>query len=228
MYQLRVRLNEETRAKIKLRVEFVPAPIWQFNLRSKEGLGKYRWDKYRRKLITEGHNKCRICGSTEKLEGHEVWRYKNGSRGSIAKLVRVEIVCQECHFIKHWGQAQRVASNAGLLALKRHFRKVNRCSEADFDRHITAKISTWKRRSSNPNWKIDWGDFEPAVEEAAAARQKWTARHPQPKRRFGRAPITSGLPRQAAVFGVRRHVSKVPLSNIAHRRRPLSRFETSG
>ena len=36
MYQLRVRLNEETRAKIKLRVEFVPAPIWQFNLRSKQ------------------------------------------------------------------------------------------------------------------------------------------------------------------------------------------------
>jgi hypothetical protein len=34
------------------------------------------------------------------------------------------------------------------------------------------------------------------------------------KRRFGRAPITSGLPRPADVFGVRRHVSKVPISEV--------------
>jgi hypothetical protein len=31
------------------------------------------------------------------------------------------------------------------------------------------------------------------------------------KRCFGGAPITSGLPRQADLFGVRQHVSKVPI-----------------
>jgi hypothetical protein len=178
--------------QFKLRVELVPEPIWQFNLRSKEGLGKYRWDKYRRKLIAEGHNKCSICGSTEKLEGHEVWRYKSGSRGSIAKLVRVEIVCQKCHFIKRWGQAQRVASNAGLLALRRHFRKVNRCSQADFDRHLATSVATWKRRSANPNLEIDWGDFKPAVKEAAAARQKWSESNPQHDVDNDFYPITPG------------------------------------
>jgi hypothetical protein len=33
-------------------------------------------------------------------------------------------------------------------------------------------------------------------------------------RHFGRAPITSGLPQQADVFGVRRHVSKVPKTDL--------------
>jgi hypothetical protein len=36
------------------------------------------------------------------------------------------------------------------------------------------------------------------------------------KRRFGRAPITSGLPRQADVFIVRRHVSKVPTTDVRY------------
>jgi hypothetical protein len=56
---------------------------------------------------------------------------------------------------------------------------VNECSEADFDRHITASSVIWKRRSANSNWEINWGDFKPAVEDAAAARQKWRESHPQ-------------------------------------------------
>jgi hypothetical protein len=43
----------------------------------------------------------------------------------------------------------------------------------------------------------------------------WPMVAPGQKRRFGRASITSGLPRQADVFGVRRHVSKMPTSDIA-------------
>jgi hypothetical protein len=112
--------------EFKLRVELVPEPIWQFNLRSQEGLGKYRWDRYRRKLIAEGQNSCTICGSTKKLEGHEVWRYKSGSRVSVAKLVRVEIICQKCHFIKHWGPSAEGCLKCWTVSLETAFSKGER------------------------------------------------------------------------------------------------------
>jgi hypothetical protein len=38
---------------------------------------------------------------------------------------------------------------------------------------------------------------------------------PGQKRRFDRRPVTSGLPQQADIFRVRRHVSKVPQADLA-------------
>jgi hypothetical protein len=55
--------------------------------------------------------------------------------------------------------------------LIRHFIKVNHCSRAAFDRHEKRATTEWLIRNKK-QWKIDWGQFKAAVEEAAAARER--------------------------------------------------------
>lgn len=166
---------------LKLRIELVPAPLWGINLRSnKTGLGKWRWTKLRRRALESCGGKCIICKSPIKPQGHEVWEYRDRPRVCIAKLVRVEIVCQACHHINHWGRTNQliwlgVISDEGRLALRKHFRTVNRCLQKDFDRHEKRSFARWKVQSEK-KWKVDWGDFQPAITEAKMARRAWAER----------------------------------------------------
>jgi hypothetical protein len=99
-----------------------------------------------------------------------------------AVLLRVEIVCIDCHDIYHWGRTTKLFQ-AGIISgdrygfLRKHFRKVNGCRQQVFDDHFLSSARIWSRRSKK-RWKIDWGDFEPAVAEAKAAREAWAARNP--------------------------------------------------
>lgn len=102
--------------RLKLRLQLVPSNLWEFNLRSEEhGLGLYRWRKLRKDLVNECQGRCCICGSTEKLHGHEVWLYKEAGRLGVAKLERVEIVCWNCHNIMHWGHTVQMVA-AGIFS----------------------------------------------------------------------------------------------------------------
>ena len=55
--------------RLKLRIELIPKPLWEQNLRSSDGLGKFRWDKLRQTLIETNGARCAICGGTKKLRG---------------------------------------------------------------------------------------------------------------------------------------------------------------
>jgi hypothetical protein len=131
-----------------------------------------------------GQTSCAICGGTERLHGHEVWKYRERPRPkqSIAKLVRVEMICQKCHNINHWGLttillAAGYIGNEGFLGLRKHFRTVNNCQQKDFDRHIEISFAVHRRRSSK-KWRVDWGDFKPMLAIAKAAREAWAAKNP--------------------------------------------------
>ena len=172
------------RRRLKLKCEFVPMPLWGFNLRADQGLGKGRWDTLRRKLKESGQTSCVICGSADRLHSHEVWEYHDRSKPepSIAKLLRVEMVCRKCHDVKHWGStlkliAEGKITRAGYLGLRKHFRTVNKCSQKDFDRHLRSSLRLHQKRSAN-EWRIDWGDFRPALAVAKAAREAWAAQNP--------------------------------------------------
>jgi hypothetical protein len=102
---------------------------------------------------------------------------KLGNMMIVAKLIRVELVCEKCHHIKHWGQALGVISHNGLLALRKHFRTVNKCRQEDFDRHFERSQAIWRSRSAKM-WRVDWGEFEPLIKEAQAEREAWAARNP--------------------------------------------------
>jgi hypothetical protein len=161
--------------RLKLRLELVPKPLYGRNLRSDiEGIGRARWKRLRLQTIDVCGGKCVICGATDKLHGHEVWKYEEKKTVGTATLVKLDVVCRTCHNISHWGNTLLMI-NAGLmkhethLLFRRHFRRINRCRQADFDRHVLSSFSEWRRRSKK-KWKVDWGTFTPLVEEAVTYR----------------------------------------------------------
>lgn len=170
-----------SKLSFRLTIELVPQPLWGINLRSREGLGPWRWKKFRRSLINERGDQCEICRSRKKLHGHEIWEYQERKRVGTAKLKSVEITCQNCHDIHHWGRTKALI-DAGIVdekrhnELKRHFRKVNRCTQRKFDVHAKLALHVWRERSLK-RWKVDWAIFRNAVAEAEAARKLWWARH---------------------------------------------------
>lgn len=99
---------------MKLRIELVPKPLWGRNLRSREGLGKARWDKFRQELIRSNGGRCAICGSGDRLHGHEVWGYREKKTVGTAVLLAVEIVCMDCHDIHHWARTTQLF-RAGII-----------------------------------------------------------------------------------------------------------------
>jgi len=175
------RAKTPARTPLKLRVELIPKPLWEQNLRVRDGLGKARWDKLRRQLIEKHGARCAICGATEHLHGHEIWDYREKKTVGTVVLLRVEIVCGDCHDIHHWGRRTKLFEAGTITAerynhLKKHFRKVNHCRQEVFDNHFRLSARVWMTRSKK-RWKVDWGDFAPAVAEAKAARDAWAARN---------------------------------------------------
>jgi hypothetical protein len=61
--------------------------------------------------------------------------------------------------------------------LRKHFRKVNGCRQKAFDDHALRSARIWLKRSKK-EWRVDWGDFQPMIDEAKAAREAWPARNP--------------------------------------------------
>jgi ribosomal protein S27AE len=172
----------QKRQPLKLRIELVPEYLWGKNLRSNEGLGKWRWDKLRREIIKKNNARCATCGSTKTLHGHEVWQYREKKTVGVATLLRVEISCINCHDIRHWGRTTELFK-AGKISedrfrfLIKHFCKVNRCSQKVFAEHGRRSARASLRRSKK-KWRTDWGPFKPMVDEAKAAREAWAARNP--------------------------------------------------
>jgi hypothetical protein len=181
------------RRTLKLRIELIPKPLWEHNLRSGEGLGKARWDKLRRALVKEHGSRCAICGGVGKrLNGHEVWDYREKKTVGIAVLLRVEIICVDCHDIHHWARTTKIFEAGDITAerykyLRRHFRTVNGCRQEVFDGHFLQSVRVWEARSEK-HWKIDWGEFAPLVEQAKAARSVWTERNPHHDDYFNAGP----------------------------------------
>jgi hypothetical protein len=136
--------------------------------------------KLRKQAMTACDGKCVICGSTQKLHGHEVWKYEERKTVGRATLVRVNVICWTCHNITHWGNTARLIllgaiSHEGHMVLRKHFRRINRCRQIDFERHAQRRLVIWKRRSQL-RWKVDWGPYAAAVAEAIQARALWRQR----------------------------------------------------
>ena len=164
---------------MRLHIQLVPKPLFERTLR--EALGKARWDKLRHKLIETIGSHCEICGSTERLHGHEVWAYRVKNGTATAVFLKVQIICIDCHDIRHFARTTRLFQ-AGIISperygvLRKHFRKVNGCRQPEFDDHFRRVLRTWARRSKR-RWRIDWGGFREQVKIAKAARFKWAQNH---------------------------------------------------
>ena len=82
-------------------IELVPSTSWGkslYKLSRTKGVGfGRRWLKIRERELSRTGNKCEICGFSGKgLSCHEKWQYDEINL--IQKLVRYEIVCQNCNW----------------------------------------------------------------------------------------------------------------------------------
>jgi hypothetical protein len=176
-------VGKPSRPRLKLQFALVPQPLHFENLRAADRMGKQRWTTFRRNLIKAGHNRCVVCASAEKLNAHEVWKYID--RESVAKLVRIDMVCRKCHDVMHWGSTTRLVAEGkfkpgSIAALKKHFRTVNQCRQVEFDRCLARHEGVWRKRSLR-KWRVDWGQFETEIVKAEIGRQTWAAlRLPSP------------------------------------------------
>jgi hypothetical protein len=98
---------------------------------------------------------CTICGGTDRLHGHENWKYVERPRSGVAILVGVDAICTICHSVQRWGRIQQlvaigVMSVADERRLIRHFMKINKCTKAAFERHVTqARVLAWTKLLSD-------------------------------------------------------------------------------
>jgi hypothetical protein len=93
---------------------------------------------------------------------------------SVAKLTRIETTCKNCHLIIHWFNTRRLVaagkvSQAAYLALRRHFRTVNKCLQQDFDRHEFESFAILNSRSLM-QWRVDFGVYKSVIAKTLAER----------------------------------------------------------
>ena len=155
----------------------MPHDVWRKNLRIE--LGQHHWNKLRQSMAQKN---CATCGSTDRLESHEVWEYRERPRMSVAKLTRIETTCKKCHLIIHWFNTCRLVatgeiSQAAYLALRRHFRTVNKCLQQDFDRHEFENFAILNSRSLM-QWRVDFGVYKSVIAKIAAERTAFAITNP--------------------------------------------------
>ncbi len=146
--------------KLRLKIELVPNTSWYTSL--KRLISKKDWNKIRKEIYAKYGYRCGICGAEGRLNCHEIWEYDY--KKHIQKLKGFIALCDMCHFIKHIGLAEILASE-GKLDYKRvieHFMRVNNCDLKTFERHKEMAITIWRKRSQY-NWRVDFGEYNNIV-----------------------------------------------------------------
>ena len=143
---------------MRLKIELVPRSCWYSNLR--KVLPKEEWDKIRKETYRKANYKCEICGAgNQRINCHEIWDYND--KKCIQKLKGFQALCNDCHWIKHFGLAQIKADEGELdiIDLENHFQEVNKVSYEKFEKHVDEAFSIWAKRS-NKEWITDLGKWK--------------------------------------------------------------------
>jgi hypothetical protein len=88
------------------------------------------------------------------IEAHEVFEYEidRPARSGIQRLARIEAICRECHYVKHWQLTtrlfERLEAPYGTERPKAHCLHVNGWTEADFEEHKAAAFAEWEYRNT--------------------------------------------------------------------------------
>lgn len=142
---------------MRLTLELVPSTA------SSHSLYRYLttrvWNTLRKKVLEEYNFSCGICGASNvRLDCNEQWEYNDET--NTQRLVRLVMLCQMCHLVKHMNQ-----QDASLDELAEHFIKVNACSRQEFDEYYQKCREEQMRREINDDtrspviWEQDWGEY---------------------------------------------------------------------
>ena len=114
----------------KLTIEMLPKGAWNNDF--SKTLPKKEWDIVRNNCYERANHKCQICGFiTDDLDAHEVWEFDMKSKTQTLKDIIG--ICSKCHGVKHIRNSQRLGYGEDA---KKHFMKVNKCSELDYASHL--------------------------------------------------------------------------------------------
>jgi len=141
---------------MKLTIELVPSTIWRSNIRSL--VSREVWDKIRKEQYEKAGHKCEICGVSDRLHCHELWKYDDEYQYHIQRLDGFIILCENCHMIKHAGFSMHTLQGSKIYdrnTLTEHFCKVNNCKREDFIKHENEAFKEWEERSKF-RWKQDF------------------------------------------------------------------------
>ena len=133
----------------KLTIELLPKGAWDNDL--SKVLSKKDWDILRNKCYEKANHKCEICGyKTDELDAHEVWEFDIKSKTQTLK--NIIALCSKCHGVKHMRNSQRLGFGENA---KRHFMKVNNCSDFEFASHYAQAQMDFEERNEILRWKIN-------------------------------------------------------------------------
>lgn len=133
----------------KLTIELLPKGAWDNDL--SKTLSKKDWDFLRNKCYERANHKCEICGyETDELDAHEVWDFDIKSKTQTLK--NIIALCSKCHGVKHMRNSQRLGFGENA---KRHFMKVNNCSNFEFASHYAQAQMDFEERNEILRWKIN-------------------------------------------------------------------------
>ena len=135
-------------------IDLIPRGCWFSNVRT--SIKGSCWDKLRKLVYERADNKCECCGVKDektsletRLEAHERWFYDDIKKTQ--KLMRIIALCNLCHLVTHFGRANII--NKGEEA-KRHFMKVRKFTEEQFEEHKKEAFRLWSERN-NDTWELD-------------------------------------------------------------------------
>lgn len=140
---------------IPLKIEMVPKPLWNTNLRYL--LTNKKWQQIRKIELSRVKDnyqfKCEICSRPkDSLDCHEIWHYDDVNK--IQTLNGLIMLCKQCHLIKHIGFSTNLAmeGKCNFPGLIRHFCYINKMTPDDFYEHYEEEYAKWEERSKHENW----------------------------------------------------------------------------
>ncbi|MCL2540054.1 MAG: hypothetical protein FWE53_01295 [Firmicutes bacterium] len=133
--------------ELKLTIDLLPKGAWGNNL--SKTLPTKDWDTLREACYKRAGYKCEICGLSGELDAHEEWEFD--VRLKTQTLKNIIALCSACHGVKHMRNSERIGYGENA---KRHFIKVNNCSELDFARHRTKAQELFDERNKIYRWKL--------------------------------------------------------------------------
>lgn len=127
-------------------VDLIPETSWCASLANM--LAPKSWEKLRNRALERAEG-CEDCGTRERLECHEMWRYDEET--GVQRLEALRSVCCECHETYHLGLASVRGRYSAAFARLMLINRIEKYEASEFEAEIFDKFI----RRSEIEWVLD-------------------------------------------------------------------------